>query len=723
MLLRILILFCLLFPGLLLRPQTKEIDSLKRAVRQGLGTVEERKIALSRLIDSLNTRGEMDTAMGYSFTWLDFLPPATDSVSEVDSATIVGLCYLGATYQFINLDSAIQISRRALKAASHINFPTGKALALRTLGENYRLKGELFQALEKLSEALKISREIRNLELESGCLVFIGATYSALEEYKLSLDHLFDALKLKDEFAITPMHPFVLANIGYCYLKMGKLDSALYYTNGAEYLIDSLHLKFSTLHSLNLTTQGQLQTLLGQPAKAIDYFHRSIALNDYLNLGISQYSLAEVFRTTGQIDSALYYARLGFFHSRQSRQKTQIMEAARILVQLFKERNNIDSAFYYQSIGLAIRDSLFSPANFNKLKLDAVREQQTLFKNQQAIEKAEQEKQALANRIKIYGLMLALATFLFFAIFLFRNNQQKQKANYLLQEQKEEAGLQREKAEAALQELKATQAQLIQSEKMASLGELTAGIAHEIQNPLNFVNNFAEINTELIDEASQAIDSGNLDEVRDLLVLLKANQEKIGQHGKRADAIVKGMLQHSRAGTGTKEPTDINQLADEYLKLAYHGYRAKDKSFTATLVTEFDPAIGKVSLVGQDIGRVLLNLYNNAFYAVHAKALASAHAVSARSRMGEDGYSPLVRVTTYRKNGKVCIAVQDNGPGIPEAIRQKIFQPFFTTKPTGQGTGLGLSLSYDIITRGNGGNLTVSSAEGEGTEFVVELPV
>ncbi|ULQ51944.1 ATP-binding protein [Flavihumibacter fluvii] len=712
MLLRKITLLCLLFSGILLRAQTPEIDSLKRNVQQGLGPAEQRKIALSRLIDSLYARGELDSAMVYSMKWLAFLPPSTDTVSQVDSITIVGLGNLGATYQFVDLDSAIQISRRALQAASHSNFPTGKALALRTLGENYRLNGELFQALEKLTEALRLSREINNQELISTSLVFIGATYSGLNEYQLGLDYLFEALALKDKFNFSPMYPFVLANIGYCYMKMGKLDSALYYTDGAAHLIESQQLKFSSLSSLNLTTQGQLQALLGQPAKAIDYFQRSIALKDYLNLGISQYSLAEVFRSVGQLDSALYYARLGYLNSQRSRQKTQVIDASRILVQLFKERRNADSALYYQSIGLAIRDSLFSPANFNKLKLAAVKEQQVYFKSLQEKEKAEQEKKALADRIKIYGLMMALGAFLLFALFLFRNIRQKQKANRLLQEQKDEAGWQREKAEAALQELKTTQAQLIQSEKMASLGELTAGIAHEIQNPLNFVNNFSELNNELIDETRAAISCGNLAEAGELLGSLQTNQEKINQHGRRAESIVKGMLQHSRAGNGTKEPTDLNQLADEYLRLSYHGYRANDKSFNASLVTDFDQSIGKVMLVSQDISRVLLNLCNNAFYAVHARA-----------RMGVDGYVPQVRVTTYRQDGKICISVQDNGPGIPDAIRQKIFQPFFTTKPTGQGTGLGLSLSYDIITRGNGGNLTVRSTVGGGAEFLIELPV
>lgn len=265
--------------------------------------------------------------------------------------------------------------------------------------------------------------------------------------------------------------------------------------------------------------------------------------------------------------------------------------------------------------------------------------------------------------------------------------------------------------ERAYTELKATQSQLIQSEKMASLGELTAGIAHEIQNPLNFVNNFAEINKELIDELKQEIESGNLNEAKTIADTLAQNESKVMFHGKRADGIVKGMLQHSRASSGQKEPTDINELCDEYLRLSYHGLRAKDKSFNATFKTDFDPTIGKVNVVPQDIGRVVLNLLTNAFYAVNEK-----------KKKVSNPYEPTVTVTTKLVSGKVVIQVQDNGNGIPESITQKIFQPFFTTKPAGQGTGLGLSLSYDIVTKGHSGNLTVESKEGEGSTFILVLP-
>ena len=299
-----------------------------------------------------------------------------------------------------------------------------------------------------------------------------------------------------------------------------------------------------------------------------------------------------------------------------------------------------------------------------------------------------------------------IAAILLIALILYRNNLQKQKANRVL--------------ENTLASLKSTQSQLIQSEKMASLGELTAGIAHEIQNPLNFVNNFSEVNRELISEMNTEIGKGNYEEVKAIAKDVSENQEKINHHGKRADAIVKGMLQHSRSSGGVKEPTDINALCDEYLRLSYHGLRAKDKSFNATMKTDFDPMIGNINIIPQDIGRVILNLLTNAFYAV-----------TERNKQGIVGYEPTVSISTKKTGNKVEIRVTDNGNGIPQKVLDKIFQPFFTTKPTGQGTGLGLSLSYDIV-RGHSGELKVETSEArpadlvggrEGTTFIIELPL
>ena len=284
--------------------------------------------------------------------------------------------------------------------------------------------------------------------------------------------------------------------------------------------------------------------------------------------------------------------------------------------------------------------------------------------------------------------------------------QARRAADDLLKLQKE-----KKRTEDALTELRATQKQLIQSEKMASLGELTAGIAHEIQNPLNFVNNFSEVSVELLGELKGELEAGNTEDVVAIVNDLVQNLEKIRHHGKRADAIVKGMLEHSRASTGQKEPTDINALADEYFKLSYHGLRAKDKSFNAAMVTDFDAKLPKANVIAQDIGRVLVNLFNNAFYAV-----------SQRARTVGPDYKPTVEVSTLVTGNQLVITVKDNGNGIPDAIRDKIMQPFFTTKPTGEGTGLGLSLTYDIVVKGHGGKIEVQSKEGEYTQFTITLP-
>ncbi len=291
-------------------------------------------------------------------------------------------------------------------------------------------------------------------------------------------------------------------------------------------------------------------------------------------------------------------------------------------------------------------------------------------------------------------------------------SRQLQRENFVLEQRVQQRTMELKKS---LETLQLAQNQLVQSEKMASLGELTAGIAHEIQNPLNFVNNFSEVNTELIDELKkgpiQKLDGRDKEEAEELLQDMLQNMNKITHHGKRADGIVKGMLQHSRTSAGLKEPTDINALADEYLRLSYHGLRAKDKSFNTHIETHFDESVGKIEVIPQDLGRVLLNLFNNAFYAV-----------TERKKQAGDQYKPTVTVSTKKSGNRTEISIQDNGIGIPQKVMDKIFQPFFTTKPSGQGTGLGLSLSYDIITKGHAGELKVETREGEGARFIIILP-
>ncbi|HJS56133.1 MAG TPA: ATP-binding protein, partial [Chitinophagaceae bacterium] len=318
------------------------------------------------------------------------------------------------------------------------------------------------------------------------------------------------------------------------------------------------------------------------------------------------------------------------------------------------------------------------------------------------------------SRVQLYALSAGLFVLLLLAAMLWRNNGQKQKS--------------RNKIEQAYNELKSTQAQLIQSEKMASLGELTAGIAHEIQNPLNFVNNFSDVNKELLSELNDEIKKGNYNEAEAIAIDVIDNEEKINHHGKRADAIVKGMLQHSRTSTGVREPTDINALTDEYLRLSYHGLRAKDKLFNVKIETSFDNSIGKINIIPQDIGRVILNLINNAFYAVDEKKKQVPPSPKGGGGASSSMYEPVVTVTTKRlgpplgDRGRIEIRIADNGNGIPQKVLDKIFQPFFTTKPTGQGTGLGLSLAYDIV-KAHGGELKVETKEKEGSEFIIQLPV
>jgi two-component system NtrC family sensor kinase len=315
------------------------------------------------------------------------------------------------------------------------------------------------------------------------------------------------------------------------------------------------------------------------------------------------------------------------------------------------------------------------------------------------------------NEISLYALLSIIFIFLLLSFILYRNNLQRKKMNTILQQHKDEL-------ENTLEELKSTQSKLVHSEKMASLGELTAGIAHEIQNPLNFVNIFSEANEELIDEMKGALQSGNTSDALELAETIKENLGQITHHGHRADAIVKGMLQHSQASAGQKEPTDINALVDEYLRLSYHGMRTKDKSFNVNIRTDFDPRIGKILVEPQSIGRVLHNLINNAFYSVNEK----------KKKFGEE-YEPSVAVSTRKippgaEGWAVAeIKVGDNGMGVAGTILSKIFQPFFTTKGPGRGTGLGLSLSYDIINKEHGGQIDVDTHEGEYAEFIIRIPL
>ena len=612
-----------------------------------------------------------------------------------DTNTVRELLKTSNVYNFSKADTGLAIAERALNMARQLHFKKGEAEALHTCGEAYNMLGDYPLSIKYEIEAYNIFKELDDKPWEREALAYIGIVYIQLGEYREALYYFKAAEKSVQQVP----DAFVLSNIGDVYDSLKMPDSALYYQKKAYELFPDIsrpHLK-----SFILRHMGNIYAQFGKNDSAIQYYHAALInsrpSDDKVNMSMVQKHMSDLYRSMHQNDSALYYAREAFLNARSANIKLQLLDASALLASIYRRAGKYDSVLLYSDIAAACRDSLYGPEKFRQLQLLMLQQQQ----NEQAVI---QEEEQYKNRIKYIFLLIALGLFLLLAFILTRNNRQKERANELLSEQKG-------RVENSLAELKSAQAQLVQREKMASLGELTAGIAHEIQNPLNFINNFSELNKELIEEASLAKAGGNQQEFNDLLATLKENQEKINQHGQRADAIVKGMLQHSRSNAGLKEPSNINALADEYLRLAYHGMRTKDKSFNATLQTNFDNAIGQVNIVPQDIGRVLLNLYNNAFYAIQEK-----------KRLLNGDYDPTLLLSTMKEGSMVHISVKDNGPGISKNVVDKIFQPFFTTKPAGQGTGLGLSMSYDIV-KAHGGEFTVETKEGEGAEFVVRIPI
>ena len=617
--------------------------------------------------------------------------------APVDTNRVELILNLANKFYFYKPDLSLEYSEEALKLARDLKYNNGIVKSLNLAGEASRLTGDYPKALQYQLEALEISRELKNEFIESNTLGFIGVIYMELNEYRQALQYFLPAINLKSHLPASPPGVFILANTGISYDFLNMPDSALHYLRLAEK--QNTEVRHPQLRSLIPRSVGNVYMHKGKLDSALLFYFAALqnsrSSNESINLGAIQQKIAEAYEKLNLHDSSLYYVLNAFNEAQRTSQKSRLLESSNLLVRLYRRMHKYDSAFYYNDLATSMKDSLYGMPKFKQLQLLMLSEQ----KRQQEIE---QEQERYKNETRMIALWSAVGVFLIIAFILFRNNRQKQKTNIVL--------------ENTLSNLKSTQAQLIQSEKMASLGELTAGIAHEIQNPLNFVNNFSDVNTELIDEAKQEIDKGNTNEAKTILDDLRENEQKINHHGKRADAIVKNMLQHSRSSSGKKEPTDINALADEYLRLAYYGLRAKDKSFNANFKTDFDSNIGKINVIRQDIGRVILNLINNAFYAVTEKKK------QASTGSAPNGYDPVVTVTTKKENGKVEIKVRDNGNGISQKVVDKIFQPFFTTKPTGQGTGLGLSLSYDII-KAHGGELKVETKEGKGAEFIIHLPM
>jgi len=514
-----------------------------------------------------------------------------------------------------------------------------------------------------------------------------------------ALNQLFEALRIGKKWNNKKLLSLATREIGLLYFMTNKPDSAFLYFN--ESLLHYENSPYKTTLGILFNMIGDYYLEKREYDSAKLYFNKGIEENTkpstLVALSLSNQKLGELYKSTGQLDSALLYTFKGIKIAESINENFSKAAGYTQLAAIYTLQNKNSLAYDYLHKGKTLADSL------NELYITRLMEFLNIgFDQKIRLQELEKENEVTKSRIKLYGLLAGLAIFSAIALFLYRSNRQKYRANKVL--------------EATLSNLKSTQSQLIQSEKMASLGELTAGIAHEIQNPLNFVNNFSEVNKELVDELKAELTIGNMQLANEIADDIKANEEKINHHGKRADAIVKGMLQHSRTSSGQKELTDINALCDEYLRLSYHGLRAKDKSFNVKLETDFDASLPKISVVPQDIGRVVLNLINNAFYAVSEKAS------NQQLTTNNHPYNPTVTVSTKKLSDQIEISVRDNGNGIPDNIKDKIFQPFFTTKPTGQGTGLGLSLSYDII-KAHGGELKVETNGSAGSKFLIRIPV
>jgi two-component system NtrC family sensor kinase len=629
---------------------------------------------------------------------------------KTDTGRIVLLYQLSQAYQDSRPDSALLLAQEAYLASKKIKYIKGESWALNGMAFAFNSIGDFPKALGYYIEQLKIEETRGYADNIASVYLNIALLYNDAREYEKAIVYAKKADSIITVNKFEALSLYSLLDIGDIYEKKNDIDSALTYTK--KCYAESIKAGNDLITGTALNNLGNIYFKSGNLPEAFKNYKAGLpylsSSNDYTNYAESMLGLARIFERNRQNDSAVFYGKKAFDISSRNQFLLKAMDASVFLSGLYKKKNMPDSAFAYQETMIGLKDSVDSR--------EKIRQFQNIgFSEQLRLRELEQEKLETRNTIRIYSLLAVIAVSTVIAFLLFRNNRNRRKTNIILEKQKAEL-------QTTLQDLKNTQIQLIQSEKMASLGELTAGIAHEIQNPLNFVNNFSEVNTELIAEMKNELDKGNLEEVKSIANDIADNGQKINHHGRRADAIVKSMLLHSRSSHGIKEPTDINKLAEEYLRIAYHGVRTKDNAFNVTLQTDFDENIGRINIIPQDIGRVLLNLYNNAFYAVKEKsssAKASSYAESLADKTA-DKYEPTVSLSTKKTGDKIEIKIKDNGNGIPQKIVDKIFQPFFTTKPTGQGTGLGLSLSYDII-KAHGGELKVNTGEGF-TEFVIVLP-
>jgi two-component system NtrC family sensor kinase len=661
---------------------------------------------------------------------------------------------VAANYVNTSPENAIKYGLQAKNIAESASYTRGLAYALKNIGIGYYMQSDYKQTLTYWSSSLKEFEEAGDTTGIANILSNLGAVYFNQGDDARALDSYLKSLNYAEELKDTLRIATALNNIGALYFnKSSDHDKALNYYLKALPLCELL--KDDDAIGTITVNIGEIYLERGKDTLALQYFERSLKAYENSNNIISYplNNIGKVYEQRKDYSTALKYHQRAFDVAKKAASKMEMTQSLQGIARIYMimknapkalesynqaeelaqkisanyELKNIykglsdvyagihdyPSAYKYQVLLNTIKDTLYNSETekkiaFLQLNFDIQKKQTEI--DLLTRDKTVQDLNLKRQKTVRNSLIAVLSLVIVIVFILFRNYRIKDRVNALL-------GRQKKALEDTLQELKITQTQLIQSEKMASLGELTAGIAHEIQNPLNFVNNFCEVNNELIEElkslALKTSDPGEEELLNDIF----QNNEKIAFHGRRADAIVKGMLQHSRKNTGIKEPTDINALCDEYLRLSYHGLRAKNKNFNSDFKTDFDPSIGKINIVAQDVGRALLNLFNNAFYAI-----------SDKKKTAGENYKPIVSVSTRLipsapgASKGIEIRVRDNGNGIPRNIIDKIFQPFFTTKPTGEGTGLGLSLAYDII-KAHGGDIKVETHENEGTVFTITIPM
>jgi len=665
--------------------------------------------------------------------WTEPSRHQADSLRELltqinNDSTQLYICReLGFYYDEIQRDSSLYFYKRQLLLAQKLKLKLWEAEAYCGMGLALTNLGNTPKSLQVLLNGKTIAgnketgKNVWHVELlskdknsQTARMKVLGRIYSNLGVLYIDMDDMtklqtnfFKSRKIAEKINDKALLSIDDMNLGEAYTWMDKLDSALIFEQEALQSVNESG--FKKYKGFILQLIGNIYLKKENYDSAKKYYYSSIDADEKQQnlffLADANILLADLFEKTGKTDSSLYYSKNALEIFKTIGSPEGELKAYKTLSSIYKLRNNIDSAFVFQGLAMAANDSL---NNAKKIKMF----QEIGFDQELKMQQMEKERIETQYKIRTYTLLAGVIVFMIIAFLLYRNNRNRKKANEVLQKQKEEIEVQKKNVEKTLGELKSAQAQLIHSEKMASLGELTAGIAHEIKNPLNFVNNFSEVSNELLDELKSELQNDKKEDALEIVDDLKQNLEKINHHGKRADSIVKGMLLHSRGTSGEKTLTDINDLLDQDVNLAYHGMRATNKEFNITIEKDYDKSLEKINVVPQDISRVFLNIINNACYAAYDK----------KKRSTDDSFSSILKVSTKNLKDKVEIRIADNGNGIPKDILDKIFQPFFTTKPTGEGTGLGLSLSYDIVTKVHGGEIKLESEEGKYTEFIITIP-